>query len=738
MAVAMATSLSFLDATIHCSCAELPKTVLLSISNGDFQGMGESLPELIKKKSEGKTVSEIYKDDELMHLIVVADLLKITGSKNIGDWVEKDKKYRLFLKTFLNNKSWVESYLGAGLVPQKNTVGLRVLGDIWMAYRKEPDFKKYLNLATGIACAWGAGNYADGLQAAEKSNDKGRRCDPVWRYNFFKESHKANKLLKGFENLQPWEIRFVAGGIWDDASLEYLQGLVNIPPHKYGDACWRAEYCGTSEFGDSIQGPLFYVAWGNDMGQAQKTVEHGGVCGALSHVGATAAAARGIPAYPVGQPGHCAYGFRIKRGEWVGGFGGPHGGPHNSIFPGEAPTSTNLMEAAFADDKKVMIAHKAASLARVMEEIGNLEFAKEAWSQSLRATPLNMVLQQNFQKFALANNLYTSEEWYKYAGNLLEAYKGHGFAALSTLSPVTEKFLGVADDARKLEWFAMVQESLALTPTSWAIDISPVLKDQLAALDNIKSGEIFLKNVLRTHLTLGDGTNFGKVLEWGMSSFVDSGNAATFSQAFSESVVSPEVGIMKDGASSEEKDKKMREAFSKAIIAAEQARSASAVLAITAAAKAYQKKNYDTIALDSLICPEGELVSDKGYLRLSTTSNWDSPCDHLNVLTKGGGAFHTDAEPTPYVIVELAAPANMTGLLLVKNNGNEWRMKKMKVSRSTDGATWFEVAKTDDMPKQWRIDTPDNPSAKWLKVESITPEKEVLHLSHILVFEKKN
>ncbi len=55
-----------------------------------------------------------------------------------------------------------------------------------------------------------------------------------------------------------------------------------------------------------------------------------------------AAQAHGIPAYPVGQPGHCAYGaaVRVKRGEWKGGFGGPDGGMHNHIFGGQAPPPT--------------------------------------------------------------------------------------------------------------------------------------------------------------------------------------------------------------------------------------------------------------------------------------------------------------------------------------------------------------------------------------------------------------
>ena len=728
------------DISLSPAHAKLPPTLASTLAKGDFESLEKGLLAQIEKNAAGKNASDIYKDKELLSLLTLVDILQTTGSKNLTELTQKEKKYIPFFNAFFNDLDWMQLYLQAGLIPKDKAVSLRVLGDIWLAHGKDADFKTYLSLATGTAAAWGEGNFSPRLQAGE-SDTTGGKCDPVWRYNFFKEAHKAGKLHTNFINLKPWEIRFVSGGTWDDASLEYLQNTINIPPRRYGWACWRAEYTGTSEFGESIQGPLFYTPWNKEIGQAQKTVEHGGVCGALSHVGHTAAAARGIPSYPVGQPGHCAYGFRLERGKWEGGFGGPDGGPHNAIFPGPAPTSTRLMEEAFKDDDKVDVGYKTASIAKIMGQLGQTKTAKSAWKQSLRMLPHNMFLQQEFQDFALNNDLYTPEEWYTYATQLLAVHKTHGFAALETLKKILPKALEGASDEKKLEWFAMVQEALAQTPISWAVDITPILQEQKSSLDDIKSGELYLANLLNTHMNIGDGSNFGKVLEWAIENYVNSGQGEAFSRSFSTAVAQSGSSENKTDSSDDatkQKQDKMRDAFGKAIVAAENARSLSAVRAISDAAKEYQRDSYNAPTEAQLNLPEGKLVSDKGFLRLSTSSNWDSPCDHLNVLSLKGGAFHTDNEEKPEVIVQLAEPANVSSLLIVKNHGNEWRTKKMKISRSTDGATWYEMAATEDMPSQWRIDFPDAPAAKWIKIESMPKEKTPLHLSRILVFEKKN
>lgn len=136
--------------------------------------------------------------------------------------------------------------------------------------------------------------------------------------------------------------------------------------------------------------------------------------------------------------------------------------------------------------------------------------------------------------------------------------------------------------------------------------------------------------------------------------------------------------------------------------------------------------------------PQGwKLVPADGMVRCSTTSQWDSPWDHINLLRPCGGAQHTDKEANPNVIVELKNGVNLAGLVVTKRDGNENRMKKMEVSTSTDGATWFPLAATENMPKEWVITAPEGTKAKWIKVEAKNAQPEFMHLRHILVYENK-
>lgn len=722
--------------------ALFPPSVDSALKQSDFSTMEKELLAQIQKKGEGKSLEEIKQDKSLVRWMTALNIIQTTGAENMSKLVAKNKKYATFLKYFLNDLGWMQMYLRAGAVPSNTDVGLRVLGDIWTMDGRSEDFRQYLPLATAVASVWGGEPLRQLMLDGEDIKVGNGRKDPLWRYQFFKKSHKENKLYAGFERLQPWELRFVVGGNWDDVSLEYTQREINIPPSQYEGACWSADYVGMSEFGDSVQGPLYGIAWHQDMGNAERTRRHGGVCGALSTLGATAAAARGIPAYTVGQPGHCAYGYRLQRGKWTGGFGGPDGGVHNYLFPGTAPANIDVMEAAFASDEKVSEAFQNATVARALAGAGMKDAAKSAWAEALKATPENILLQKEFQKFALDNKLYTPEQWYKYAVDIMGAYKGNGYAALDVVKDIEKEFLEGMKDDQRLEWMALQNVALAHSRSSWALDISKsLLEEQGKKLDDPANNEKLLADVLNIHMNMGDGTNFGKALEWAVTTFVDNGKVDMFSKAFREAAENSATGKRRgaDAKETEEMDKKMREAYGKAIVKSEEARSLAAVKAITEAAQAYQTQDSGPSEAE-LQCPEGNLVSDQGYLRLSTTSGWDRPCDHLNVLTKQGGFFHTSAEEKPHVIVELPKSVKLSGLLLVKSEGSQERMKKMKVSRSVDGATWFDVANTDNMEAQWKIDLPDGPQARWIKVESIRPDgqKEVFHLRNILIFEKKN
>lgn len=716
------------EAAAPVVASPLPSSMAQKISSGDFAGLQTEIREALQAAGEQtKATQKLLQDNKYRHLLDIHELLRVTGPDNMKAIFSKSPQDAAFVKAFLQNPVWMELYLGAGLIPENSPAGIQILSDIWKADGKSPDFRTYQSLATGIASVFSTGPFAGKLKANSAN------CNPVRRYQIFKKLHQENKLHPGFIKLRPWEIRFVTGIHWDDKSYEWLNEHINLPWRRYTDACWAAPYTGSNFFGDTIQGPLFYVPWRDSSGEAENTRTIGGVCGGLSHFGTMAAQAHGIPAYPVGQPGHCAYAVRVKRGQWKGGFGGPDGGMHNHIFGSEAPTSYLLMEAVFADNEKIDLAYQWASQARLDEILGNKDKAIQSWQEALKQTPLHPFFRTELQRLLLEKQGMQPIDWYVYAKDALSHYKGNGFAAFSILKDVQNKFLMDIPAADRIAWFRDLHETIAATPTSWAVKFQPVLDSQSAFLTTPQEKAAYLETVLSTHLKTGDGTNFGQALEWAVKTFVENGQADTFSSAFAK--VAQQAGG-NDASGAAPDPKKLKEAYGKAIYATEVARSIPAFQTLSKAAASFSDANTSSSTVNTPVPQGWKLVPADGMVRCSTTCQWDSPWDHINLLRPCGGSHHTDKETNPNVIVELKNGVNLAGLIITKRNGNEDRMKKMEVSTSTDGATWFPLASTDNMPKEWIVTAPEGTRAKWIKVEAKNAQPEFMHLRHILVYEK--
>ena len=715
------------EAAAPVVASPLPSSMAQKISSGDFAGLQTEIREALQAAGEQtKATQKLLQDNKYRHLLDIHELLRVTGPDNMKAIFSKSPQDAAFVKAFLQNPVWMELYLGAGLIPENSPAGIQILSDIWKADGKSPDFRTYQSLATGIASVFSTGPFAGKLKANSAN------CNPVRRYQIFKKLHQENKLHPGFIKLRPWEIRFVTGIHWDDKSYEWLNEHINLPWRRYTDACWAAPYTGSNFFGDTIQGPLFYVPWRDSSGEAENTRTIGGVCGGLSHFGTMAAQAHGIPAYPVGQPGHCAYAVRVKRGQWKGGFGGPDGGMHNHIFGSEAPTSYLLMEAVFADNEKIDLAYQWASQARLDEILGNKDKAIQSWQEALKQTPLHPFFRTELQRLLLEKQGMQPIDWYVYAKDALSHYKGNGFAAFNILKDVQNKFLMDIPAADRIAWFRDLHETIAATPTSWAVKFQPVLDSQSAFLTTPQEKAAYLETVLSTHLKTGDGTNFGQALEWAVKTFVENGQADTFSSAFAK--VAQQAGG-NDASGAAPDPKKLKEAYGKAIYATEVARSIPAFQTLSKAAASFSDANTSSSTVNTPV-PQGWKLVPDGMVRCSTTCQWDSPWDHINLLRPCGGSHHTDKETNPNVIVELKNGVNLAGLIITKRNGNEDRMKKMEVSTSTDGATWFPLASTDNMPKEWIVTAPEGTRAKWIKVEAKNAQPEFMHLRHILVYEK--
>lgn len=664
-------------------------------------------------------------DAESLRLATLLELIRVTGADVMTEYAA-DADKRAFLAAFASDTAWQELYLGCGLVPYRTTVGIDVLYRIW---KSEKGNVKNKPLAVALASVWGGGETAPNPPILKRDPS---RYNPVWRYHFFQSQEAKGKMHPNYKNLKPWELRFVVGipyQDWDDGSYAYAAENINIPWDQYGQACWSAIYTGTSRFGDSVQGGLYNLPYSMES-VGETTHRNGGVCGAMSHLGAVAAMAHGIPAFTVGQPGHCAYGVRPERGKWVGGFGGPDGGGQNYIFIQKYPTGYLLMESVFGQDAKVEQAYKLSMCARALEAVGKPAEASAMWRDALNLSPLHPFFRKELHRLMLAGGM-TPDDCFRYLVDTIPLYVGNGFAAVAMaedLSPVIARMTS----EQKLTVYGKMHALIAGTQSSWATTCGELLNKQFATLAGEAAREAYLFMALSAHVNAGDGTTFGQVLEWAVQTFVQGGKAEVFGRAFAKAADS----APSSGAADKDKAKKMQAAYSKAIVAAEQARSAPAFKTLVAAA----------IKAAAPIVPAGKLTmadtpggapAAAALFRSSSSCQWDTAAAHASLMTPAGGKCHSDKEKMPFFIVELEKSGELTGCIIRKSDGNEDRMKRATVYTSADGATWMKKESVQDMPKEWCVKFPAGTQGKWVKVEFDNgDESQFAHLSHFVVYTK--
>ncbi len=698
--------------------SSLPQTVLAAVDQGNFAAAKEALVSYLKER----TISP--DDTASLHAAMLLEFIRETDEGVLTNFVAANSLRQKFLSQFARDAAWQELYLGAGLVPHKTSIGVDVLFRIWL---KEKGNVKNKALATALASVWGGGETAPNPALLKREP---RTNNPVWRYEFFQEQAAKGRLHPNYKNLRPWELRFtvaIPGQDWDDRSFSWCADNINIPWDRYGWACWAAVYTDPSKFGDSVQSGEYGMPFSSESA-AESTHVNGGVCGAMSHLGAFAAMSHGIPAYTCGQPGHCAYAYRTERGKWVGGFGGPDGGMHNHIFGSEAPTSYLLMESVFADDATIAKAYRQSFCARAIEATGDKAGAEKMWKEALSTSPLHPFFRSQLHRLMLERSA-NAEEVFDYLHTTIPAYQGNGISAANMLKDLDSVLSGM-NNKQKLILFRDLHRVIATTQTSWATDVGPMFGKHADMLSAGAARERYMSDAFSTYMKAGNGVIFGKALEWAVKEFVEKGQAETFSRAFVKAAESSA-----DSQQSGDAAAAMKAAYNKAILAAEQARSAPAFQMLADAAEKAFGRETAAGKLTKVGEMRGKPAAPRGMFRISTTNRWDKPYTHRDIMTVDGGQSHTEAEQKPNFIVEVARPGILTGCIIRKSDGSEERMRKAVVYTSSDGATWMKKAETDNMPKEWAVTFPEGTQGKWVKLEIDNGEgKNFAHLSHFVVF----
>jgi hypothetical protein len=142
--------------------------------------------------------------------------------------------------------------------------------------------------------------------------------DPVARCRIFLAWDREGQLDPSFRTLSTWELRYVVGSWASDDDLVWARANIKADCRergKIGDAVHgMVKYTLENKDGVSVQeGRKFY---GGRPMTLPIIVEVGGVCGAISRFGTSMCQAFGIPAMPVGQPGHCAFIWQKEPHQW--------------------------------------------------------------------------------------------------------------------------------------------------------------------------------------------------------------------------------------------------------------------------------------------------------------------------------------------------------------------------------------------------------------------------------------
>ena len=142
--------------------------------------------------------------------------------------------------------------------------------------------------------------------------------DPVLRYFSYENWEGMHLLFPVFRSLNAWQMRYVVGSWASDEELLWARDNILQEfksPNKVGDATnHMIKYRKENHQGISVHNGAEY--YDNRPVTLQVLHEVGAVCGGISKFGSAMCQSFGVPALPVGQPGHCAF-LWWKEGDWI-------------------------------------------------------------------------------------------------------------------------------------------------------------------------------------------------------------------------------------------------------------------------------------------------------------------------------------------------------------------------------------------------------------------------------------
>ncbi len=699
----------------------------------------------------------------------------------------KDKETADSLATLLNDLPWISSFVYDGemekpeialaMVQQFRKADKNMDHDLLMDKVKvRPGVKRRIAAAVAVEFTrngwYGSGvpltkeqikYYKDtGIPLPDISSDSGKKKAPVKdnfrlareRYLYFAQSWDEGLLNTSFGNLPDWLMHFPCGWKGDSpfgtaSSMRWQRDNVSAPPSAYTSMGGQVPYLPLNKYGDSIFTKYYYQPF--DVLYpglfAKETRDIGAVCGGVSHFGASSACANGVPAFTMGEPGHCAYAVYVN-GEWVASNTiSEKRQPHYPTWGLHRWSALQMMTDMYKDGQRTRDAQMICSLAGLLAKNKNPIKALNLYEMAVTMQPLyNPVwtmyldtaakyLSKRPSKYLGVNDFicsavapkhpemcarYLTETIYPSLLTTLKTDKQKMVAFKSYFGNLNEnekaewdmeKMLDMQYDSlsqaipKKLDFFRLIADSVRRRPAfgpalSWAVRRAYVQK--LDVGERVRGMVDQLLNELPK-----DDPNYESTQILLKASVIRAAEEAT---ALS-------LGNSRGNGREKEHYLKLANEYSKEFL------------------------KPDENNLPDFTPPPGKLISPGGLVMLDMYApKQDSIVTHAAALTPQGGAIVSEKGKHRKVTVELPKRSNIGGIVIVPTGNNCTAYREWFVETSLDGKEWKLLANLPESSEKpcvvLTVDR-DSPQARYIRIDSGAEQLQGINFKAILVYDNK-
>lgn len=694
----------------------------------------ESMLDAMKKEADRK---EQLKRLEPLRLGVELAQLQATRPWSMAD-LQESKRDKKMLETVARDMEWMEqlAFTGECIMPGRAIALLASIAE------ENPDILKNRHLrdiatATAIEYSKHQWNFGKGLMRAD----------------YFIRHSKDKRLNSTFYKLPFWQLRIVCGAktvpysheleapgnahAAEVPSMEWALDNIHIPAERYTGSCWRCGYKLFNQYAQSVHGADYRNPFIGmyDRNFHQLTYEVGGVCGGLSHFGAYAAVANGIPALTTGEPGHCsfvvligdtwtpAYSLSWERGchwqPWLGNYRYSCLHMHQELYAQENE-----------EDNRISNAYRV--MAHIFRDRRNDKMVLSCFRNAVSAQPLNYLAWKDYADYVLAQHANKLDAWYLLHDDLC-TYMVPRYPEVASeflQMYVYENMIKAGIPAKRgqiciqLFWSAID----TMGPDKWHLD--KVLMAQARLLSNGEDKDVpslttayacMMSNVAHLAGYPPHAIAMGEAMADAIAGRKkDGGSENAMGTAANEAAASELTGKMKEiNALFMNAGKSKRgDAEGALLLAAERAHDVVAFQ--TLGKQLFKNKGGKVGNVPAYDGFDDQCLSRGGVLFAGSYGEKDNPAEHWGVL-EDGGFIETAAEANPWVALRLARDAFVNGVVVIspQDNASSQDNIRLQISETGKDGSWQDIG-TPKGKCTGRISNFDlrgeNPKVKYLRV----------------------